>query len=323
MPAARSPWLSVLMPIYNGEAYLTQALDSILAQGDPDIEVLAIEGASTDGTLSILRAYEGRLPLRVLEAPQHSNWVKKTNRGISEARGDYVCFLHHDDLWRPGRLAALRKATLAHPGAVFVVHDSLYINSRGRVLGLYQPRLPDAGRPLPHEIALEHFLTQNIVTVPATLFRRDALSRVGPLDESLWYTADWDLWIRLAGAGPTLYVPRSLCAYRLHAMSQTSTRGGDPAEIRSQYSAVAERHLSAWRIREGRPCPAEDVARFSVRVNAVLASLAARRPAGLGGLAAALLRLGPAEAWRYARRSRILQRVAAYVRGRLWRRSTS
>lgn len=307
------------MPVRDGEAYLAQALDSVVAQGAPDIEVLAIEGGSTDGTLDILRAYERRLPLRLLPSPELPNWVAKTNRGIAEARGDYVCILHHDDLWRPGRLSALRKAVLARPEAGFVVHDSWYIDARGRVLGLYQPRLPS---PLTTEVATERFLVQNIVTVPATMFRRDALLRVGPLDESLWFAADWDLWIRLAGAGPTLYVPRPLSAYRIHRMSQTSTRGSDPAEIRAQYAAVAERHLRAWRARRGRASSEEEVARFSVRVNAFLASLAARRPEGLGPLASGLLRLGPAGLWRYVLHSRILQRVAAYARGRLWRRST-
>lgn len=315
----RNPWLSVLMPVRDGEPYLAQALDSVAAQSDPDIEVLAIEGGSTDGTRDVLRAYERRLPLRLLPSPDLPNWVAKTNRGISEARGDYVCILHHDDLWRPGRLAALKKAAAARPEAGFLVHDSWYIDARGRVLGLYQPRLPS---PLTTDVAVERFLVQNIVTVPATMFRRDTLLRVGPLDESLWFAADWDLWIRLAGAGPTLYVPRPLSAYRIHAMSQTSTRGADPEQIRAQYALVAERHLDAWRARRGRASSDEGVARFSVRVNAFLASLAARRPSGLGGLLSALPRLGPAGVWRYVRRSRILQRVSAYARGRLWR-STS
>ena len=64
-----TPWLSVIIPTYNGEAYLSSAMDSILTQGDSDIEAIVVDAGSTDATPSILQAYQHRLPLTLLQRP--------------------------------------------------------------------------------------------------------------------------------------------------------------------------------------------------------------------------------------------------------------
>ena len=101
------------MPVHNGERYLAQALGSILQEGADGYEVIAVDDGSSDSSAEILAYWERRLPLRRI-ARRGGNWVAATNAGLREARGDYVCFLHQDDLWLPGRLAAIRaEAALA------------------------------------------------------------------------------------------------------------------------------------------------------------------------------------------------------------------
>ena len=81
MPEA--PWLSVLMPTYNGEAFLPAALDSLVAQGSPEIELIAVDDASTDSTTSILASFQDRLRLTIERIPHAGNWIQSTNRALN------------------------------------------------------------------------------------------------------------------------------------------------------------------------------------------------------------------------------------------------
>src|SRR2546430_4101777 len=82
-----TPWLSVVMPTYNGDAFLAAALESIRAQQDGgDFEVIAVDDGSEDGTLATLDAYSSRLPLRIVRRPRTGNWVASSNHGLAVAR---------------------------------------------------------------------------------------------------------------------------------------------------------------------------------------------------------------------------------------------
>ena len=112
MSSLGSPWLSVVMPVYNGERHLPAALESIDAQGAAvaGIEIVAVDDGSTDRSVAILEVFSRELPLRVIRAGRQGNWVKATNIGLEAARGAWCCFLHQDDLWLPGRLAEMQRA---------------------------------------------------------------------------------------------------------------------------------------------------------------------------------------------------------------------
>ena len=102
------PWLSVVMPVYNGANYLEHALKSILSQHDDEIEVVAIDGDSIDRTVDILKCYADQIPLKIFPRGRDETWMAKTNYGLSQARGKFVCFLHHDDFWLDDRVRTLR-----------------------------------------------------------------------------------------------------------------------------------------------------------------------------------------------------------------------
>jgi glycosyltransferase involved in cell wall biosynthesis len=314
-----APWLSVILPTWNGEAYLARALESVAEQESRDFEVIAVDDGSTDRTPEILRSYARRLPLRILERGRVGNWVANTNRGIALAEGTYLCFLHQDDWWLRGRLRALREATDGRPDVSLVVHASEYVDARGRLMGKYRPPLPHRRDGLPPDFVVPRFLVQNFITIPSALFPRRAVVDSGGLDERLWYTADWDLWLRLAVLGRTVALNRVLAAYRIHPLSQTSLRSFDDREFRVQHEIVLDRHLAAWAAaRPGGNCPAEPAARFSIDVNVALAALANRRVPAIRSLLADALRLGTLGCLRYWTVSRIAERVSARLRCRLW-----
>jgi len=308
-----APWLSVVLPTYNGERYLEHALESVAIQGDDAIEVIAIEGGSTDRTPEILRSYAARLPIRVLSRPDLRNWAASSNEGLRAARGEYVGFLHQDDAWLEGRLRALRALVERHPRASLFLHPANYIDRRGKVVGRWTcPLRPNL--ELPPAAVVERLLVQNFIAMPAPLFARRAALEVGGLDPTLWYAADWDFWLKLAAVGPTVYHRRPLAAYRIHADAQTIRRAGDASEIRSQLGTVLSRHLREWEASNQIAPAALRAAAFSIEVNAALASaLHGRKPSVLR-VVPDFARLGPGGWRRYLRDSRIFERVAPRCR---------
>ena len=231
------PWISVVIPTYQGEHFLTQALESIAEQWDDTIEVIAINDGSTDSTLTILKRYEDQLQLRILAHEHTGNWVKNTNRALNEARGTYVCMLHQDDLWLPSRIAALRKAMKQNPCAGMYLNPSLFVDENGKPVGPWSIPLP-TNRPLASHEVLPHLIVQNFIALPAPVFRRDLWQTVDTMDDSLWFLADWKLWGALISKTTTVVIPEAITAFRLHAASQTIGRTHDANDLRIQYQTV-------------------------------------------------------------------------------------
>jgi GT2 family glycosyltransferase len=296
------------MPTYNGADFIGRALESVARQDDGTIEVIAIDDGSTDATRAILAAFSSRLTMTVIERPHSGNWVESTAVGMSAARGEYLCWLHQDDIWRPRRLARLRRLAVDQPDAALFVHPSWYIDASGRRIGYWRCPLPRVNRALGYADVAPRLLVQCFIATPATLFRADAVQRVGLPDERLTYSADWDYWLRLARLGRTVYHPTPLSCFRIHAGSQTIARLGEADERHRQERSVVERHLPELQARHPAGRLAGRVARFSVDLNHALACALAGRAVPWRSLAADFARLGTAGWQRLLRDSRVIER---------------
>jgi glycosyltransferase involved in cell wall biosynthesis len=312
---AGRPWLSVVMPTYNGADYLADALESIVQQHDDGLEVIAVDDGSTDATLEILAGFAQRLPMQIVRRAHVGNWVANTNLGMSLADAPYVSILHQDDYWLPGRLHAIKPLVEAHCEAVLFLHPARFVDHRGRTLGSWRCPLTGHANPLPPAWVLPRLLVQNFVAMPSPLFRRDTFLAVDGMKEPLWYTADWDLWLSLAAAGPTVYCPQTLACFRVHAQSQTVRASLANDLFRRQIEEVFGDHLRRYESCHG-PLPrvAHRAARFSIDVNAALAAFYHGHRAALAALLARLLVLGPQAAYVYFRDSRIWERLVARMR---------
>ena len=194
----RHPWLSVLIPVFNGEKYLAEALDSIIIQADENIECIVVDSDSNDATLSILKSYQNKLPLKILQLSKESNWVFKTNYALSCAQGSYVCFLHHDDIWLKNRLRVMKLLVDQFSESVLFLHPSYFIDQAGKNLGLWSSPLPAYPIRIKPSLMIELLLIQNFISIPSPIFKRDIALSVNGMDNSLWYTADWDFWLKIA-----------------------------------------------------------------------------------------------------------------------------
>lgn len=310
---AATPWLTVIMPSYCGERWIGASLRSLVEERPEGVEVLVIDSSPTSATRDMARDYSDRLRLRVVERCDLPTWQSKTNFGVEMAESTHICWIGVDDVWLPGRVAAVRAWVEMARDAPLHLAPSAVIDKSGRKLGVWRCPLSAKGELRSNEVT-ERLLVQNFIAAPAPVFRRDAWLDCGGLDENLWYTADWDIWLKLAALGSVHYHDIVTVGFRIHGGSLTVAGSRDPADFAQQMRIVLDRHLD--RLGGGSNGVAR-AARASIAVNTALASASAGDFGGLLRAAGEVLRLGPIGIRRYFRDSRIVERVAPRVRAKL------
>ncbi|MDG4650161.1 glycosyltransferase [Roseibacterium sp. SDUM158017] len=306
-----TPWLSVLMPVYNGASMLRATLSSVADQAE-GVEVILVDQGSTDGSARIAAEFADRIDLRLVAAPENENWVQNTNLALRLARAPRATLLHQDDLWRPGRAALLRRMFAAHPDAALWLHGADYVDGEGRVIGRQAPPLGARRRAVAASEVLSLLMVQNTVALPAAAFPVAAARAMGGLDEGLWYTADWDFWLALAGRGETAWDPARGVAFRLHGGSLTVSGSADLADFAAQLDTPPARHAGAL-APEARDRVLA-MARASNTVNLWLASVFHGSRGPVWPPISAFLSLGPPAWLPFLSRTRLVQRVRPRLR---------
>lgn len=212
--------VSVIIPSYNCAAYIEQTVSSVLAQTLTDFELLLVDDGSTDDTVARVLAFADPR-IRVIQQA-NGGVCKARNRGIADAQSPYIALLDHDDWWQPTKLERQLAAMAAHPqaGVVYSTFERWHADlATGRF------PLPESFdfSATPDDIDPEFsgwihhlFLLDCWMLTSTSLFRREVFERCGVFDESLPYSEDWDLWLRVAREWPYVQLRRPLVLYRMH-----------------------------------------------------------------------------------------------------------
>ena len=214
--------VTILVPVYNGAAFLERSLASIGQQTFRDWRVVVGDDASTDGSSAIVAASPLQ-PLTVTKNPRNIGWAQTVNLLLAEVDAEYVAVLHQDDWWEPRFLETVvamldrAPAALLATTAARVVHPS----RPDAVWGLHRGWPVDRGSSCPPAAAVELLLQTDWIRIPAVLARAELYRRFS-YDESLPYACDWLMWIRAAAAAGVEVSPEVLANFQLHAGSQTS-----------------------------------------------------------------------------------------------------
>ena len=300
-----TPWLSTIVPVHGGAHFLGATLASVAAEGAAGVEVRCYDSGNDGGAArGVAMGFADRLDIVWTDTPHVRPWTAKTNLGVQQARAGHIVMLHQDDLWLPGHLAAVRRA--ADGGAALSVGPSRLIDKAGRDVGGW--RLPFAAGPMDGTDLARTLIVQNTIAVPSPVIRRDAFLATGGLDDGLWYTADWDLYLKLALTGEVMVRDTATTAFRLHGQSLTMTGWRDLADFAEQHAIVLERYLPRLA-----PLPprVEACARASIAINCALAGASAGQWRHMGAAVAALARLGPGGAMHLLGETRLADRVVA------------
>lgn len=229
------PTWSVVIPVHDCADYLAQALPEVLAQlgGRDDAEVIVVDDASGDDPAAVVeRLGRGRVQYR--PNPGHLGAIGTFNRGLALARGELVHLLHGDDAVLPGFYPLMERA-LADPSAVAAICRADDTDAEGRPT--HTTRSYRVGTGV-WSGALDALAVSNRVRAPGIVVRRSAYERVGGFRADLPHAADWDMWVRLAGHGPIVFVDDVLARYRRHAASDTSARVRTGDNVRERVIAI-------------------------------------------------------------------------------------
>jgi glycosyltransferase involved in cell wall biosynthesis len=202
------PLVSVVIPTYNGAAFLETAIDSVLSQTYPPVECIVVDDGSTDETPAIIDSFGPRV--RTARQP-NAGFARARNRGARLARGDFVSFLDDDDCWRPTKVEQQVRALAERPEAAVIYTAVELIDDRGDHLGTIPA--PPATSAFRNTILMEW---PHLALEQGALIRREAFVELGGFDERLTYSIGCDLACRLALDYPVQPIDEPLAAYRQH-----------------------------------------------------------------------------------------------------------
>lgn len=207
--------VSIITPSFNQARYLEQTLQSVLEQDYPNIEYLVVDGASTDGSVEIIKKYADKLFWWVSE--KDSGQADAINKGLARAKGEIVAWLNSDDYYLPGAVSSAVKVFEENPEAVLVYGNMLAVDEKGKPFNTLTYK----------QLSLQDLLCFQIIGQPAVFFRRDVLEKTGLLDSTFHFLLDHHLWIRIAHHGKILHVNQTWAAARYHAESKNRAKAAE------------------------------------------------------------------------------------------------
>lgn len=216
------PLVSVVIPTHNRADLLPQAIDSVLSQDYPHVEIIVVDDGSTDDTAQIMQCYKP--PVRYIQQANQGAAAAR-NRGIREASGEFIAFLDSDDWFLPGKLSLQAHYLLEHPqiGLVYSAYDVIDENR-----DLRWHVMPDLITGPHAYLDLLWRCMVGPITMPTVMLRRAIFDHITPFDETMRLAEDLDLWCRIARDYPIALLPESLSMVRIHYSSLT--RRVNPAD---------------------------------------------------------------------------------------------
>ena len=205
MSKSRKPTISVIIPAYNAEKWVSETIKSVQQQTFSDWEIIVIDDGSSDGTLETLR---GIVDERLKVFPyEHGGVSVARNRGLAYSSGEFIAFLDADDLWTPDMLELHLAALQKHPEADVAYCWFYMIDEDGNFLSAY-PQVFWEGNVFPQ------LLDKIFIACGSIVIRQQAIESVGGFDPRLRHFEDWDYWLRLALHSRFVLVPKYQLLYR-------------------------------------------------------------------------------------------------------------
>ena len=208
----KRPLVSVIVPVYDGERFVVDAVDSILRQNYHPLEIIAVDDGSTDDTARILQSYE---EIRYIYQPNQGVAAAR-NKGIADSRGELIAFLDADDFWARNKLKVQVNCLSRNPDIVYT-------------LG-WQRNFLEPGTDRPFWVRKEHLLKDQPGFLPTLVTHRRIFDRVGVFNTDCITSEDVDWFARVKDAGiPMMVVPEIVLYRRIHCSNLSyRTRVGDP-----------------------------------------------------------------------------------------------
>ncbi|MEL1135724.1 glycosyltransferase [Desulfitobacterium sp. THU1] len=202
------PKVSVVIPTYNHARYVPWAVESVLRQNYPNLEIIVINDGSTDDTAQRLQAYENRI--QVINK-SNGGTANALNHGLQRATGDYICWLSADDMFLKEKLIKQVQLMEDNPEVGFCYTSFIVIDENG----LNKYTVTSDFHPTRQEMVV-NLHRGCFINGSSVMMRSSALERVGPFDEGLPQAHDYELWFRFLRHFPSGFIREPLISYRWH-----------------------------------------------------------------------------------------------------------
>ena len=205
------PLVSIITPVYNGEKYLLEAIESALAQAYKNFELLIVNDGSTDNSKSIISAYLSNPKIRYFEQ-QNAGVAAARNLALRYANGKYIGFLDQDDLWLPDKLSTQIEFLKTNQEIAFVHSRQDYIQADGTPIADYpKDWISDL-----HGKCFTELFRRNRIAVLTVLLRKSVIDDIGFFNETVSRADDYELWLRICSKYPLGFQDKKLALYRCH-----------------------------------------------------------------------------------------------------------
>jgi len=231
------PFFSIVIPTYNCAEFLQRALESVFSQTYQDFEVIVVDNSSTDFTQNVLNSYsEPRI--NIIEVENDGIIAYSRNRGIENAKGEWIAFLDSDDVWKPEKLEKIKYAIKHNKDVILFCHNEWnVVNGKRKNRSRYGP----AGKNLYEKLIFKG----NCLSTSAVCVRRDiAIKTDGFSERKDFITAeDYDFWIRLSQIGKFYFVNEVLGEWHLHGENDSIE---NPHKHSESILSVSQYHFDLW-----------------------------------------------------------------------------
>jgi glycosyltransferase involved in cell wall biosynthesis len=230
-----NPRVSILLPVYNSELYIREAVESILAQTFSNLELIIINDGSTDRSVEILDEYQTVDDrIRLYQHPQNQGLIATLNHGLQLVRGEYLAQMHADDISLPERIMRQVHALDADPDLVIVGSAYELITQQGEFIRVDRLPVPDTS-------IRWHLLFHSSFAHPSVMMRIDVLRRNNlTYNPQMILAEDYDLWSRLIGYGKGTNIDFPLIKYRQHPTQGSKL---NPTELSNNADKISQQNL--------------------------------------------------------------------------------
>jgi len=224
--------ITVITPSFNQARFIERTLESVHRQRGPfELEHIVIDGGSTDGTVDILRRWDGRVRW---VSEQDEGQADALNKGLAMAGGDVIGWLNSDDLYEEGALSAVAEVLADQPDTQWLYGQVRIVDEQDREIRHWITRYKNLKM---RRWSLGRLLRENWISQMGVFWRASAGREVGPFRKDLHYCMDYDYWLRLGRRWPGRFVDRYLAAFRWYAASKSGA--GYSRQFAEQYAVAS------------------------------------------------------------------------------------
>ena len=212
---------SIIVPSYNQGDFISQTIDSILNQDYKNVEILVIDGGSTDSTIEVLKKYGENI---FWLSEKDRGQTHAINKGLALAKGDIITFINSDDYYLDGTLENVARRFQSNKGKFWLTGDYIIVNERGERIQLLVGKYKSFFRKF---ISFNLLTVLNPINQPSTFFRRELIQKLQHFKEELHYTMDYEFYLRAIKIDRPIVISDKLSAFRIHENS----KGGSQYKI--------------------------------------------------------------------------------------------